>query len=118
MTPFETEIYKQTRERTFKNRSLSQIQIEAALVIKNFLLIKYLRKGDQEREGRARLLMEFIAAKDRFYALRMKINPREPSTDILLSKFHHKLTGSVQKIDDGLNNMKDLQKKSQKIVKS
>ena len=53
-------------------------------------------------------MMEFIAAKDRFYALRMKLYPKEPSTEILLNKFHKKISASVGIIEDGLTDMKNL----------
>lgn len=56
--------------------------------------------------------MEFIAAKDRFRALRMKLYPKEPSTEVLINKFHKKISGSVAIIDEGLKDMKNLQKKA------
>ena len=62
--------------------------------------------------------MEFIAAKDRFHALRMKIYPKEPSTEVLINKFHKKISGSVSIVDEGLKDMRDLQKKAQKVTNS
>jgi len=63
-------------------------------------------------------MMEFIAAKDRFHSLRMKLYPTEPSTEILLNKFHKKISASVGIIEEGLKDMKHLQKKSQKVTNS
>jgi len=53
-------------------------------------------------------MMEFIAAKDRFHSLRMKLYPTEPSTEILLNKFHKKISASVGIIEEGLKDMKHL----------
>ena len=46
------------------------IKREANLVIKNFMLLRYLRRHDKELTLRAKISMQFILAKERFNSLR------------------------------------------------
>ena len=117
MTPFEEEILKIANEKS-GHKPESLLKIEANYVIKNFILIRYLRRHDHTLNTRAKLLLQFIGAKERFHALRMRLLIKEPSTEKLLSKFHLNLQSSAGKIEDGLQGMKTLQQSSQKLVKS
>ena len=112
MTPFEEEILKVANEKSSHKSESSLLKIEANYVIKNFILIRYLRRHDHTLNTRAKLLLQFIGAKERFHALRMQIHIKEPSTEKLLSKFHLNLQSSAAKIEEGLQGMKTLQQGS------
>lgn len=91
---------------------------EANYVIKNFVLLWYLRRHAKELSVRARISMEFVAAKDRFRALRMKAYLKEPSADVLATQFHKDVQKSVTTMNHGLDLMRNLQKNNMRVLKN
>lgn len=102
-TPYEELVFKRTKEMRMHLYD-EPLRNEASFVIKNFMLLRYLRKHDKKQEMslRASTSLHLISSISKFHALRMKALLREPRPDILLSKFHTTLQGSAKQIDKGL----------------
>jgi len=59
-----------------------------------------------------------MAIKERFKARRLKAYRREPSADILIHKFHKISAKSVRDIDEGIDKLTILKKRSQRLAQS
>ena len=56
LSPFEEEIFKRSKQKSEHRKPTTLLKMEATIVIKNFMLIRYLRKHDKTLRLRARLL--------------------------------------------------------------
>ena len=84
LNSYEMELFKRSKQKNANMKDRELIR-EANYVIKNWILLRYLRAHDKELDLRARISMEFVAAKDRFRALRRKAYLKEPAADVLTS---------------------------------
>jgi len=107
-TPKEEQVYETiVMERAVRR----QLKKDAGQIIKEFIILTFLRRKQLEQKRRTRLLMGLIAKSGRFKIKRLnhqKCKQTEEDNDELLSQMQNQIDDSLKELKTGLDSMRVL----------
>ena len=107
-TEFETK-EEQVYDAIIMERAVKKkLKKEAGILIKEFVLLTYLRKRQLESKRRTRLLMGIFVKSGRFSIKRLNVQSKEEDNDELLSQMQSQIDDSLKELKSGLDSMRVL----------
>eukprot|EP00347_Sterkiella_histriomuscorum_P018471 403345393 len=104
-TPKEEQVYEAIiMERAVRKK----LKRDAGQIIKEFILLTYLRRKQLESKRRTKLLMGLIARSGRFNIKRLNVQQKEEDNDELLSQMQGQIDDSLKELKTGLDSMRVL----------
>lgn len=101
----ETQVYGALIEERAVRQKLKK---SASRLIKDFVILNYLRKIHVENKRRTRLLMGILAQAGRFKTRRLNVYMKEEDNDEQLTRMQYQIDDSIHELKKGLEQMKKL----------